>query len=1739
MTDIKELKKKRSSYKGRLTVFGTYLSNIKDADITPFQVMELQLRVTKLEDLYNEFNEVQLKLECMCENIDTETLERTTVESQYYGLLAQAKIMLSNFSKSEQDEVKSNCSSGKRQFVKLPTIQLPKFTGSYDNWLEFRDTFASLIHGNDDIDEINKFHYLRSSLEGSAAIVIQSIEFSAQNYNVAWELLCERFDNERLLIENHVTALFNIESITKESSTALKGIVDNVNKNIRALRTLGEPVHSWDTLLIHVIRQKLDTKTFREWEEYKGRIDKSRRITFDQLIEFMRNRAELIETLEKSRHSTTNVKQSTKIKAFVTTENTSSSSSHSCPKCKSDHNLNSCPQFLSLSVNDRMSLLPSYKVCYNCLRHGHYPNNCKKSGCKICKRKHHTLIHNTDFKPKPVSSKSADGTTDKAKVESSSTADPNNSHVALSANISAHSHRSGTGDILLSTALVRCYDVNNKEHIVRALLDSGSSSCLMTENLFNKLNLPHFNTERSIQGINNSISHVEKMCRVHIKSLHESYANDLICFVLPTITDNVPARQVHVNIPSNIHLADPYFHLPATIDIIIGADVFWSLLGSNKILLGDGKPTLYQTRLGWLVCGPINGGCSNNSSQFSSIKCNFTDINDHYESSSSSIELDDIRNQLTRFWQLEEVCHESSTYSAEEKMCEEHFLKNTTRLADGRFSVKLPLKESSNSLGDSYHRAKRCFLSLERRNLNQPSLDKMYKDFMTEYISLGHMSECNIREDQLSYFIPHHGVLRESSSTTKLRVVFNASAPTTSGISLNKIQMVGPTVQNDLTTIILRFRMHKYVLSADVEKMYRQVSVHSSDRHLQQIIWRDDASSPLKVYQLHTVTYGTASAPFLATRCLKQVGLECQDQKVAEVILHDFYVDDLLTGADVFEEAQMLRHKVTDALASACMPLRKWKSNEPSLISESSGESYFDFHKEIDVVDKTLGLSWRTDTDDLCFPINVPKCIENTKRGMLAVIARIFDPLGLLAPCVVSMKMLLQKLWLDGIKWDDQLSPEVGAIWSNIIKALPCLHNLRVSRRVVCDAYKQVEFHIFTDASERAYGACLYIRSINEQGDVDVRLLIAKSRVAPIKPVTIPRLELCAAVVGARLYQKVANSLRITPSSVVFWTDSMIVLGWLKMLPIKLNTFVRNRVAEVLELSGTSTWRHVSTHDNPADLITRGAEPTAMQSLDLWWFGPCFLKSDSTTWPTSAINPGILPEIKSSILVNLAQDHHANEDSFKAFIELNRFSNLIRLQRSVCYVFRFINACRRRSANTSYLNSQELQNSLNFIIIQSQKASFPEYNLLINNKKIPHKNKLLSLNVFLDENKIIRVGGRLNNSEYSFEKKHPILLQSTHHFVKLLFRFEHIRLMHAGPQLLLSTIRETYWPLAGRNLARACYRQCVRCQRLKPQAVVPQMGNLPLSRLSPADFPFQSVGVDYAGPIISSSRQGRGCRLVKVYIVIFVCFTTKAIHLELVGDLTSSNYLQALRRFMSRRGKPLNIYSDNGTSFVGAYNEIADFLKRNCDSISDSAAQEGIKFHFIPAYAPHFGGLWEAGVKSTKFHLFRVLGNCHLTYEELNSVLIQIEGILNSRPLTPLSSNPEDLLPLTPGHFLIGRPLTSLPVKDIRDYSTHHLTRHQRVEQLRQHFWSRWSKEYVSELQQRVKWRTGNDSLNLDSLVVIKEDNQPPLKWKLGRVVGLHPGTDGISRVADIRTPTGTIRRAFSKICPLLEDNSC
>lgn len=320
----------------------------------------------------------------------------------------------------------------------------------------------------------------------------------------------------------------------------------------------------------------------------------------------------------------------------------------------------------------------------------------------------------------------------------------------------------------------------------------------------------------------------------------------------------------------------------------------------------------------------------------------------------------------------------------------------------------------------------------------------------------------------------------------------------------------------------------------------------------------------------------------------------------------------------------------------------------------------------------------------------------------------------------------------------------------------------------------------------------------------------------------------------------------------------------------------------------------------------------------------------------------------------------------------------------------------------------------------------------------------------------------------------------------------------------------------------------------------PIMGQLPISRLQPS-FPFQNTGTDYAGPFLLKDRRGRGSKTSKAYVCLFVCLVTKAVHLELVSELTSEAFLQSLRRFVARRGKPTNVYSDNGRNYVGAnalLKELTSFFNQTAKDLSNFAAEIGIQWHFIPSLSPHFGGLWEAAVKGTKHHLKRVLGDTKLTYEDYATVLTQIETILNSRPLSPLSTDPSDLEPLTPGHFLLGRNPTAVPSEDTSDVPVSRLSRFQHLQQLVQHFWTRWSLEYISTLQERSKWRRANKNIAIDALVLIKDNNLPPLKWRLGRVVAVHPGVDRVVRVVSVRTSTGIIRRSVASISPLPETDT-
>ncbi|KAL0849262.1 hypothetical protein ABMA28_013591 [Loxostege sticticalis] len=1732
--NFKELNIKRSSIKGQITKFKNFLSNVRQKEeLTSVDLAELTLKLGKFEALSIRFDDLQTQIEVLnSENLEKEIDERESIENDFIISIAASKQIIDSYNCEVQQRRESifhdtsaaqcstDCKDNHGMGFKLPQIQISKFDGAYFRWLEFHDTFESLIHKNSKISNIHKFHYLVSYLEGEAARIISNLEMSSANYVEAWQLLCDRYNNKRLLTNHHLSSLLTFQAITRESENSLRFLVDHMTKNLRALSSLGQPTDKWDMLLIFMFSSKLDNHTLAKWEEFRNTLEDMP--TLAQFNKFLIDRADVLESINRNKfNSNSNFtknapttsrgygqqsnsnnynKGTAYTKALTSVDTQKPHNIFVCIVCGDNHRIYDCSVFKAKSVQGRLNDVKKYKLCCNCLRQGHTLNECRLGPCRECKKRHNTLLH----APKTASS---------------------NISISTSESTTIVNHSAQNQQVILSTALVNvCNPITNQSIKVRALLDCGSQSSFVTKSLKDKLKLKSNRLDNlRVIGIGNTCSSKPiETCTAELNSLNSSFTIQLSGLVLDEITTELPRAPIDIknlNLPSSITLADPTFHQPSKIDVLIGADIFWDILENEQRSLGSQGPKLHRSKLGWLISGPIF-----TKKSISSVQCNHTLI-----SQNTNNEID---KMLPAFWNLEEI-PQKPILSKNDEYCESHFLLNTTRLNNGRFCVKLPLKDTADCLGDTYALAKRRFLSLEKRFKRNPNLKTEYSKFIDEYKNLGHLSELEVKPDP-SYFLCHHAVLKEASESTKLRVVFDGSAASTSGVSLNDILMSGPNVQHSLFSILIRARQYKYLLTGDIEKMYRQVEVSESDRNLQLILWRQNESQPIKILQLNTLTYGTASASFLSTRCIYQLGEECDDELIKEIIKCDFYVDDLITGCNQEKTLHYIQNSVSKVLSSGCFNLRKYKSNSPTFIQNSdvSGTQENLIFSEST---STLGLGWDPSTDTLHFPTKFNLQDNNspiTKRSIMSQSFKIFDPLGLLSPVIIQPKMLLQKMWLQKLDWDQPVPQEIENDWNTFKENIPYLKTLRIPRLVLCNEPTIIEIHSFSDASQHAYGACVYMRSVDAYGNASVRLLCSKSKVAPVKPTTMPRLELLGALLAARLCRSVTDALRCAPMHIIHWCDSSIVLAWLRNDPRKLKSFVANRIIEISEITNISSWRYVPTSQNPADLISRGVNANQLLSMSLWWQGPEFLIKEPSHWPTLKHNDEqILPEIKSNTAV-----------IFESIIDFDKYSSFNKLLRSFAYVKRFINNI--KNPNNKQLNSlstEELNNAFHFLCSIAQRQSFPEeYDQLVKNKPLKSKSKILSLSPFFDQDKnLILVGGRLDASAYTYEKKHPILLHASHRFTKLLFEREHVRNMHAGPSLLLATIRETVWPVNGRRLARRVVNNCVRCRRVVGKTLYPKMGNLPAQRITPG-YPFMSVGLDYAGPFYILNRKGRGSRLIKCYLCLFICLRFKCIHLEAVSDLSKDAFLMTLRRFIARRGKPVEIFSDNGRNFVASYKEISQFIKENENSLCDFANQEGIKFLRSPAYGPHFGGIFEAGIKSAKHHIKRVMGNSHLTFEEISTLFAQVEAILNSRPLYPLSSSPNDFLPLSPGHFMIGRPMTSIPSPDLCNSKETSLRRYERLEKLRQHFWDRWQKEYIGELQQRTKWKDNSAKLNIGDMVLIHEEHVPPLNWRLGRVARLFPGTDGISRVADVNTVRGCVRRPLTRLCPLPnEESSC
>ncbi|XP_046614185.1 uncharacterized protein LOC124302277 [Neodiprion virginianus] len=1401
---------------------------------------------------------------------------------------------------------------------RLPRIELPTFAGSYSEWKPFHDLFSSMVRENSQLSEVEKLHYLKTSVTDEPLQLIKNISLTAENFPRAWETLVSRYENKRLLTDSHLATLFAIPRVTKKSSSELKSLHSNTCEALGALELLDSPEKLEDHIIVHMTIRKLDPASLEECE--KSVSEKLEPPTFAELKAFLIGRIHTLEAVEQA-HAHNQIATSKphssqgRSNLQTTRSHTAQSNEQSCACCKGNHYIAFCSTFRDKSLDQRREVVSAKKLCFNCLG-PHQQKDCRSNKtCRVCNGRHHSLLHRNSSS---ISTAANSGTSQgQAAVAQPAVQNaPISNSASQVSNHSAQPTMIKRSPVLLATVQLIASNPETGERIIaRALLDQGSESSFVTESLAQQLRLRRHQATIPIIGVGAHQSAVTRgIATLQLQSrAHTSFSCQVEALVLPRLTSYLPSFRLLVEDWPHLrglNLADPSFAHPSQIDVILGADIYSNIIGQGVRRGAPGTPIAQETQFGWVLSGCVSEEAASPSyGAIQGFQCSL----DH-----------ELLDLVQQFWKQEEVSKPLALTSKEER-CEQHFRETVSRTASGRYVVRLPLKDNSVELGNSRNPAHQMLLRLEKRFGSDAKLKEAYSSFLREYRELGHMRRAiNTPEDNSRvFYLPHHGVVRDSSSTIKLRVVFNGSQRTNLGLSLNDNLLVGPKVQTDLADVLLRWRQYPVAFSSDIVKMYRQILVHNDDQDFQRILWREEPELPIEEYQLTTVTYGLASAPYLAIRVLHQLVQDEGKQYpfASHVILENTYVDDILSGAEDVDQGREKINELNQLLKAGGFELQKWTSSHPeTLVDISRDHQEIAMHLNLDQSPffRALGLAWRPDIDAFAFSPQIHQTRDNfTKRKVLSQTAQLFDPLGWLSPITIRAKIFMQELWALGFDWDEPLSTSLSSRWIEFLQDLQGISAITIPRWIgSSSASLGIEIHGFADAPQSALGAVIYARTYINTHEVRVSLVCAKTKVAPLKKT----------------------------------------------------------------------------------------------------FGPSWLSKPSVNWPSLSPRPeeNIHLEERKGL-----STHIATAKPLQIWDLVDRYSKLSTLLKVTSFckraANRFLAKTTSNRVNTSItvgpISTLELSDAQLFWTKVTQQAYFAEeIHQIETSSSLTRSHPLSRLTPFIDSNGFLRVGGRLNHSLLSYDEKHPFILPRESSFSTLIIDHHHRLTLHGGPQLTLATIRQRYWILGGRVPIRMFIHRCVPCARHRATLSSQQMGQLPQSRVTQSR-PFLHSGVDYAGPFSIRASRGRGAKSCKGYIVIFICFTTSAVHLELVSDYTTEAFIAAYKRFTSRRGICASIASDCGTNLVGADSELRRLLaasSKEFAEIANTLASHGTQWRFNPPSAPHFGGKWEAGVKSVKFHLKRVIGEATQTFEQFATFLTQVEATLNSRPLCAISDDPRD-----------------------------------------------------------------------------------------------------------------------------------
>ncbi|KAJ8037714.1 hypothetical protein HOLleu_18605 [Holothuria leucospilota] len=1663
-----------------------------------------------------------------------------------------------------------------QKLVSLPRRDIQIFDGKVQDYRAFIAAFEHNIEKFTENDQ-DRLYYLQQYTSGRPREMVRSCMGKDRNrgYDQARKELEEEYGDDFKIISSYRKEIEMMKSIKGDDTMAMKDyltfcvVYSNAIKESDILRKMDQ------TESIMKLVSKLPYRMRERWRTQAHKIkEKSHRLAnLNDYVEFVREQVKIATDSVYGDISVENSKENSKFrqnrkfsKGFSTVvleEKSNSKISEKasddakCLYCGFNHRLEVCRKLGAKSHEEKLAFLRSKGLCFRCLEGNHVSKDCKQDRliCETCQKPHPTVLH-YNRKPEQKSSKDSSEeqtskeTAKQVKVSCTST-QIQESSICMGAGVSKTS---------LSIVPVRVKSKStNKDVETYAFLDNGSTDTFISEDLAHQLSVSGPKTKIMLSTLQQE-ELVDSRAITNLEVCDLEGHNTLL---LPKVftQKRIPACKDDIVTQDDLKKW-PYLSrvsLPNSrameVGILIGNNVHKAMEPWDVINSQDDGPHAIRTCLGWVVNGPVIGG---------------------KKAHVNYITLQTIDDMLTS--QFNHDFNERISDEKLEKSRDDHLflhqLEKSTKMVNGHYETALPLKDENVCMPNNKALATQWANNMKQRFLKDSKYLEDYKGFMKGLLDKGYAVQITDeelrRDDGKVWYIPHHGVYHPQKG--KIRVVFNCAAKF-QGISLNDRLLQGPDLTNSLVGVLLRFRLEQIALMADIEAMFYQVQVQKDHCDLLRFLWWPDGNieGPLREYKMVVHLFGAVSSPSCANYALHRTADDFGndfDTETVGTVKENFYVDDMLKSVRCEEEAVRLVRQMRELTGKGGFHLTKWVSNSRAVLNAIPESERAERVKSLDMdkdklpVDRALGVMWCVESDQFQFRVTVNQR-PYTRKGILSIMASVYDPLGFLAPFVLVAKRILQDLCKIKLAWDDDIPNEHLTCWKRWLAELPKLKDFEVNRCFKPEEFgkiKETQIHLFSDASETGYGVAAYVRYENEEGRTHCTLVMGKARVAPLKQVTIPRLELTAATVSVKLYKSLERELPMKPDKVKFWTDSTAVIRYISNSSARYHTFVANRVATIIDASQPNQWSYVESSENPADDASRGLYADDLIQRHRWTNGPDFLWLPENKWPASqrcveelSMND---PEIKKKATV-AATSLTSDQTTMTKLI--SNSSSWFKLRCHIAWMLKLMTVFKQLSGLRKSLDGQdpkevsekmrqERQRKLNMKLTMAdmkeaelvivkfvQRPAFSDEIAAIRNNSKGRPVKKTSSIYKLDpkyEDGVLRVGGRLSRSAMPEGEKHPYILPKDSTVSEMIIRETHIQLYHGGRALTLSHLRRKYWIVSAPALVRKCINRCVTCRRFRGKTGEQKMADLPISRITPDEPPFTRVGMDFFGPF--EVKQGRS--MVKRYGVIFTCFAIRAVHLEVAHAMDTDSCINALRRFISRRGQVTEIWSDNGTNLVATNRELKQSIKQwNEAKIRQEMLQVNIDWKFSPPTGSHYGGIWERQIRTVRQILNVLLRLQSLTDESLLTFMCEVEMTINSRPLTTMSFDPNDVEPLTPNHLLLLKGKPNLPPGTFVKTDNYPRRRWRQVQFLADLFWKRWLREYLPQLQQRQKWLKPMRDFAIGDIVLVMDDNAPRNSWSMGRISSVMPDTNGEVRRVKVKIASRELERPIAKLCLLLE----